>query len=134
MIKFIIASILLLLVAILLNLYLLVLGIYSVLGLLMVCRWVTDRWAQGVAATRNSIATRLNVGDQVSVAVDVAHVGNIPIGWILVDDLQDQKAFQAKVPAITVKGDCIGVAQLAPGAIFPLRYKIKFHRRGYYQS
>ena len=133
MIKLIITAILLLLVAMLLNLNLLVYAIYSIVGVLLICKWVTARWSQDVTATRRKFAEEVEVGDEISVAVDVAHVGTLPISWVLIDDMLEKRATHSKVPAITVKGDNIAIAQMAPGAMHQLRYKIKFKRRGYYQ-
>jgi uncharacterized protein (DUF58 family) len=133
MIKLAITAMLLLLVAMLLNLNLLVYAVYSIAGVLLVCRWVTARWSQDITATRRKIPQQVEVGDDVSVAVDVAHVGTLPISWILIDDMLEKRALLAKVPAIKVKGDSITVQQMAPGAVVKLRYEIKFKRRGYYQ-
>ena len=133
MIKLIITSILLLLVAMLLNLNLLVYAIYSIVGVLLICKWVTMRWSQDVTATRPKIPQEVEVGDEISVAVDVAHVGTLPISWVLIDDMLEKRATNSKVPAITIKGERIAIAQMAPGDIHQLRYKIKFKRRGYYQ-
>lgn len=121
------------LVAVLLNLTLFVYGIFSILSVLVISHWVTGRWANDVTATRGAIPNQIDVGDTVSVAVDVAHVGTVPIAWVLVDDLLEKKATHAKVPAISVAGDSIAITQMATGDVFPLRYQIKFHRRGYYQ-
>lgn len=132
-VKLIITAMLLWLVAALLNLTLLVYAVFSILSVLVISRWVTARWAQDVTATRAAIADQVEVGDTVSVAVDVVHVGTLPIAWVLVDDMLEKKATHAKVPAIKVNGDSIAITQMATGAVFPLRYKIKFLRRGYYQ-
>ena len=133
MIKLAITAILLLLVAMLLNLNLLVYAIYSIVGVLLICRWVTSRWSQDVTATRGKIPQQVEVGDDVTVAVDVAHVGTLPISWILIDDMLEKRALLSKVPAIKVKGNSIAIDQMAPGAVHQLRYTIKFKRRGYYQ-
>lgn len=133
MVKLAITAMLLLLVAMLLNLNLLVYALYSIVGVLLICRWVTARWSQDVTATRQKIPEQVEIGDEVSVAVDVAHVGTLPISWILIDDMLDKGALVSKVPAIEVNGQSIAVDQMAPGAVHQLRYKIKFKRRGYYQ-
>jgi len=133
MIKLIVTAILLLLVAMLLNLNLLVYAIYSIVGVLLICRWVTSRWSQDVSATRGKIPQQAEIDDEISVAVDVAHVGTVPISWILIDDMLEKRALAAKVPAMTIKGDHIAIAQMSPGAMHQLRYTIKFKRRGYYQ-
>jgi len=133
MYKLVITAMLLLLVAMLLNLSLLVYAIYSIAGVLLICRWVTARWSQDVTATRRKIPQQVEIGDEIPVAVDVAHIGTLPISWILIDDMLEKRAIAAKVPAITLKGDNIAIQQMAPGAIAQLRYAIKFKRRGYYQ-
>lgn len=133
MIKLCITAMLLLLVAMLLNLDLLVYAIYSIVGVLFISKWVTSRWSQAVTATRRKIPQQVEIGDEVSITVDVAHVGTLPISWILIDDLLEKRAIASKIPAITVKGDNITITQMPAGGIQRLNYSIKFHRRGYYQ-
>lgn len=131
--KWIIAAILLLFVAMALNLTLLVYAMYAIIGILFISLWVTSRWTQAIDAERICDRTDAEIGQFVSIVVKLKHVGRYPITWVLVEDLIEQKSLAFKPPSLGLKGRRLEVMQLKPGEKHQLIYQLECNRRGYYQ-
>jgi uncharacterized protein (DUF58 family) len=77
--KWVIATILLALLAMVLNLSLLVYALYAIAAILFISSYVTSRWTQSVEAERICNSEAVNLGQSVSVIIKVRHTGNLPI-------------------------------------------------------
>lgn len=131
--KWIVASILLLFVAMALNLTLLVYAMYAIIGILFISKWVTSRWTQAIEAERVCEKTETDIGGVVSIVVKLKHIGRYPITWVLVEDLIEQKSQVFKPPSLEIKGKRLEVMELKPGENRQLIYQLICHRRGYHQ-
>ena len=131
--KWLIAAILLLFVALALNLMLLVYAMYAMIGIILVSQWVTSRWAQAMNAERTCDIEMAEIGDVVPVMVKLEHAGRFPIAWLLVEDMLEQKSLSFQPPSLDVKGKRLEVMKLSPGDKKQLFYQLKCNRRGYYQ-
>ena len=131
--KWLIAAILLLFVALALNLMLLVYAMYAMIGIILVSQWVTSRWAQAMNAERTCDIEMAEIGDVVPVMVKLEHAGRFPIAWLLVEDMLEQKSLSFQPPSLDVKGKRLEVMKLSPGDKKQLFYQLQCNRRGYYQ-
>ena len=131
--KWIIAAILLLLVAMALNLMLLVYAMYAIIAILFISTWVTSMWTHDVEAERICDIETAEIGDQVPVMIKLKHVGRFPITWVLVEDMLENRSLMFKPPALAVKGQRLEVMKLKPGESKQLLYQLECNRRGYYQ-
>ena len=85
--KWVIGGILVIIAATLLNLNLLVYAVYTIAGILFLTRWITSRWTKFVTATRRVTRSEAEIGDVAEVFIEVRNRGNLPITWMLVEDL-----------------------------------------------
>lgn len=131
--KWLVAAFLFVIIALLLNLNLLAYAVFAVIGLIMVSKSLTRRWATHVSATRQCKQLSANVGDTIIVELAVTNDGGMTIPWMLVEDLLPKSAIARKTPALDVKGDRIAVVKLPAGETHHLLYQMKCQRRGYFQ-
>ena len=131
--KWIAAAILILFVALLLNLTLLVYAMYAIIAILFASKWVTSRWTQAIEAERVCDIDTAEIGDLVPVMIKLKHIGTIPITWVLVEDMLENRSLIFKPPSLGVKGQRLEVMKLIPGESKQLLYQLECNRRGYYQ-
>lgn len=105
---------------------------YVLLGVYLLSRWLARRWVTDLAATRRCDAEPREIGDSTEVVVTLTNTGNIPIAWVLVEDLLPESAFRAKPAKLVVKGKRVHVASLRGGQTKTIKYKVTFAMRGYY--
>ena len=58
-------------------------AIYALLAVILLSRYVTRRWAEELAATRECSRLEASVGDTVAVVVGIENRGKLPIAWVL---------------------------------------------------
>ena len=131
--KWFVAAILMLFVAMALNLSLLVYAMYAIIGILMISKWITSSWTQAVEAERVCDVEVAEIGDLVPVVIKIKHVGKLPIAWILVEDMLENRSLVFKPPSLGIKGRRLEVVKLNPGDTKQLIYQLECNRRGYYQ-
>ena len=131
--KWIIAAILMLFVALALNLTLLVYAMYAIIGILVISKWVTSRWTESIQAERICEIREAKIGDNVPVLIKLKHVGKYPIAWVLVEDILESRALVRKPPALGLAGKRLDVFKLSNGQSEQLLYQLQCNRRGYYQ-
>lgn len=131
--KWFIATILLAILAMVLNLSLLVYAIYALLAILLISRWLTRQWTDSVEAERVCPSSSVRIGAEIPIAIKLKHTGRWPITWALVEDLIEPRALAFRPPALAVTGRRLTVIKLKPGEQQQLAYRLKCNRRGYFQ-
>ncbi len=131
--NWLIGAILILLLALIFDFGLLVYAMYALLGVLLVSRFLTRRWAESLAATRECNRLTANIGDTVTIVVRVANRGWLPIPWLLLEDLLPRQALIHEPPNLKVQGRRVQLAMLRGGGVKSLLYQLTCNRRGYYQ-
>ncbi len=132
--KYIVALILLALLAMLLNLTMLVYAFYVIVAMLLISRWVTRDWAEAVEAERVCHSESVAIGGTISVMIKIRHTGRWPITWVLVEDLLEargarrSRALHFQFPVARLE-----VLKLNPGEQKQLIYQLKCNKRGYFQ-
>ena len=127
-------SILLLLLAWLLNMPLLALAPMAVLLLLFVNRGLAKSWSSAVEGRRVCRRHELEMGELLEVGVQLRNASRWPIAWCLVEDLSPRTARTShpKLRPVT-EGERLSMLQLVAGSKKTLYYKLLFPLRGYYQ-
>jgi uncharacterized repeat protein (TIGR01451 family) len=126
-------AVLILLVALIFNLGLLAYAMYALLAVMLVSRYLSGWWVQGLEAERTCDRLTAEVGEEVTVAVSVKNRGALPVPWVLLEDLLPQRALIHNPPSLQVSGQRMRLAMLAPKGHKALFYKLRCNRRGYYQ-
>lgn len=126
-------AIILLLIGIVFQLGLLVYAMYSLLGVILLSRWLARHWIDNVRAKRDSNRHEVEIGDRVAVIVDLENASSLPIPWLLVEDSLPREALACRPPKLRVEGRRISLLQFGPGGRKSIRYQLTFSTRGYYQ-
>lgn len=131
--KWFVAVILVLVVALLLKLSLLTYAMYTLLGVMLVSRYLTRKWATALTAKRDCDKLAGEVGDTISVMLTIENQGKLPIPWVLLEDLLPLEALRHDPPRLAVTGRRVQLTMLRPGGKKSLLYQLLCNRRGYYQ-
>lgn len=131
--SWLVAALLLLLLALVLDLGLLAYAMYVLLGLWCLSRYLTHVWAENLSATRECSRLTADVGDTVAVVVDIVNAGSLPIAWCLAEDLLPRSALVHDPPGLGVQGGRVQLSMLRARGRRQMLYQLKCHRRGYYQ-
>ncbi|MCH2182811.1 MAG: DUF58 domain-containing protein [Mariniblastus sp.] len=131
--KWLLTAVLLFILAAALDLSLLVYAIYAIALILVVSRVVTRNWAANVTSQRKSSATTANVGDQVTVKMEITNQSAWPITWMIIEDLIPRKSLSQHSPALEISGKRIDICKFRGRETKRWMYQIRCHRRGYHQ-
>jgi uncharacterized protein (DUF58 family) len=126
-------SILILLVALLLETGLLAYAMCVLLGMMLVSRYLARSWTGNLSATRRCNRDTAEVGESATVTVTVKNENWLPVPWILLEDLLPRKALSPSHRRLQVKGKRLHVRMLWARGETEVKYKIKLLLRGYYQ-
>ncbi|MCS6866680.1 MAG: DUF58 domain-containing protein [Gemmata sp.] len=130
--KWLLAIVLLILVALALKAGLVAFAGYVLLGVYALSRWLAWRWVDNLHATRHCDASPREIGETTEVKVVLTNKGLLPIAWVLIEDLVPDELLKSRAPRLTVKGRRIHVVTLLSHQAKTIRYKVTFHARGYY--
>ncbi len=131
--NWLVGAILLLLLAFILDFGLLVYVLYVLLGVLLVSRYLTRSWAEGLSAERECNRLTANIGEALAVVVTVQNSGRFPVPWVLLEDLLPRRALIHEPPNLRVHGRRVKLTMLRSGAAKNVLYQLECNRRGYYQ-
>ncbi len=105
-----------------------------VAAMLVGLNWfLAKTWAHSTVATRLSSDREVKIGSRVEVEVHFINTSQIPVLWLLVEDLLPRWATASDPPTLKVRGDRLRVMLLWGGATRKLKYEVECHRRGYLQ-
>jgi uncharacterized repeat protein (TIGR01451 family) len=119
--------------AIALGLDLLAYAMYTLLGLLLLSRFLSRAWMESLAAVRECDRAEVEIGETVAVTVTLTNRGRLPIAWFLMEDLLPRQALIQRPPRLVVRGRRIGVGMLRGGGKKVLVYRMQCAMRGYHQ-
>jgi uncharacterized protein (DUF58 family) len=131
--RWIIGTVFLIMLAILLDLGLLAYALYSLLGAILLSRWLADRWSGHLLATRQTNRDRAKIGDSVAVVIVLENRHWLPIPWLLLEDLLPRRALIHNPPNLQVTGRRLQLASFRGRARKTITYQLKCHCRGYFQ-
>jgi uncharacterized protein (DUF58 family) len=131
--KWLVATILALLVAITLELGLLAFAAYALLMIIGAGRILSDYWIRNLDVVRSASRLEGGVGDKVAIALRVQYTGRLPIPWVIIEDLLPEKDFVHRPPNLQIQGNRLSLAMLRAGKTVNVYYQLSCNRRGYYQ-
>ncbi len=127
------ALVLVLLVALVFDLGLLTYALYALVAVMLVSRVLTRHWIHSLVAERRCDRLTAEVGDEVAVTVTIKSTSSLPIPWLLVEDLLPRRALIHNPPNLAVSGQRMRLAMLSPRGQRVLFYQLRCNRRGFYQ-
>jgi uncharacterized protein (DUF58 family) len=131
--KWIFATLGLLVLGVILKLSLLIYAMYVLLGVLLLSRFFTRVWMDQIDARRFCDEEVVEIGASAESKVAVQNTGRFSIPWMILEDSLPRDAL-VKMPArLKAEGGRVALARLAAGETKVLSYRIQFLMRGYYQ-
>jgi uncharacterized repeat protein (TIGR01451 family) len=131
--RWFVAIVSILVVAVILDLPLLACAMLALLGLMLISRFLARSWITNLDATRECNRTEAQVGESIAFVISMRNRGRLPIAWVLVEDMLPRGAIVSRPPRIEVKGHRLAVAMLGGHGRKTLNYQLHFAMRGYYQ-
>jgi len=131
--RWLVAAIFLLLIAIAFDFGLLAYAMYALLGVMVLSRWLADSWSAYLTASRETNRDRVEIGDTVAVVVKLENRGWLPIPWMLLEDLLPRQAMIHNPPNLQVIGRRLQLLSFRGKQRKTILYQLQCNRRGYYQ-
>lgn len=131
--KWLLGTIALLLIGLLFNLGLLAYGMYVLLGVLLLSRFLARQWAGTLLAERDCDKESVHIGEKAKVEVTVSNPAWWSVPWVLLEDALPLEALRQHPARVKVQGKALSVARLKGRGQQTLSYEIEFLMRGYYQ-
>jgi uncharacterized protein (DUF58 family) len=131
--KWVLATLVLLVLGLILKLSLLVYAMYVLLGVLLLSRFFTRLWTEQLDAARFCDEEALEIGAGIESAVAVQNTGRISIPWLILEESLPREALRQLPPRLKAEGGRLVLARLPAGKTRVLSYRVKFLARGYYQ-
>src|SRR5262245_24105750 len=127
--KWLIAVVALLIVALVLQSGLLAYAMYVLLGVLVVSRLLTRAWINNLSATRSCDREEAEPGASVRVSVVVRNAGFWPVPWVLLEDMLPAKALVENRNRLRVRKKRMKIALIRGRGQTTLEYEIEFKGR-----
>lgn len=131
--KWFLGAIGLLVVALRFRLGLLAYAMYALLGTMLVSRFLAWAWSEKLDATRECNRLTAAIGETVAVVVTIINRGQLPVAWLLAEDLLPRQAVIYDPPSLRVTGRRLILAMFRRLGSRTLFYQLTCNRRGYYQ-
>lgn len=131
--RWLVAAVALLLVAIVLQLGLFAYAMYVLLVLIVASRVLVNGWSGNLSATREMSRDHVKIGDSIAIVTVVENRSWIPIPWLLVEDLLPRRALIHSPPTLQVTGRRLQLVSFRGKARKTITYQLKCNCRGYYQ-
>jgi len=131
--KWIFATLGLLVLGFVLHLTLLIYAMYVLLGVLLLSRFFTRVWTEQIDARRFSDEEVLEIGASIGSKVAVQNAGRLAVPWMILEDSLPRDALVRMPARLKAEGARLALVRLASGETKILSYRVKFLMRGYYQ-
>lgn len=124
---------LLLIVGLALGASMLVYAAYVLLAVFWLSRFLAREWMDNLKATRTMSALEVEIGQKVSVQVQLQNRGKWSIAWLLLDDVLPHQALHEPPPALKREGSSLRMCWIPAKGTRVLSYALLPQRRGYFQ-
>lgn len=115
------------------HLGLLVYAMYVLLGVMLLGRFLTNRWVQGIHIERRCDREETDMGGTVAVEVTLRNRNWFTVPWILAEDVLPRDALTDIPTRLRCRGSRTLLVRLGARQEERLVYEIECLRRGYYQ-
>src|ERR1700758_5563088 len=102
--RWFVAIVTVLVIAVIFDLGLLACAMLALLGLMLISRFLARSWITNLEATRDCNRTEAQVGETIAFVMSVRNNGGLPVAWVLVEDMLPRGAITSRPPRIEVKG------------------------------
>jgi uncharacterized protein (DUF58 family) len=131
--KWFLGAVLLLIVALVFRVGLVAYAMYTLLGVMLLSRFLARTWSEHLTARRECNRLSANVGETVAVVITIENKGSLPVAWLLVEDLLPRHALIYEPPNLRVSGRRLQLAMFNRRGRKTIHYQLTCNRRGYYQ-
>jgi uncharacterized protein (DUF58 family) len=131
--KWIFATLGLLVLGFALNLSLLVYAMYVLLGVLLLCRFFTRVWTEQIEAARFCDGEVVEIGTTVECKVVARNTGKLSVPWMILEDSLPRDALVQMPARLKAEGQRLALVRLAAGESKIISYKVACLGRGYFQ-
>lgn len=131
--KWFLGAVLLLIVALVFRVGLVAYAMYTLLGVMLLSRFLARTWSEHLTARRECNRLSANVGETVAVVITIENNGSLPVAWLLVEDLLPRHALIYEPPNLRVSGRRLHLAMFNRRGRKTIHYQLTCNRRGYYQ-
>jgi uncharacterized protein (DUF58 family) len=131
--KWIFATLGLLVLGVIFKLSLLIYAMYVLLGVLLLSRFFSRLWIGQIEARRFCDEDVVEMGASAQSKVAVQNTGRFSIPWVILEDSLPREALLQLPARIKADGGRLALVRLAPGETKVLSYRVQFLMRGYYQ-
>jgi uncharacterized protein (DUF58 family) len=131
--KWIVGALILLAIGAVLQLGLLVYAMYALLGVLLVSRYLSGQWIEGITVERECSRLTARIGEKVAVVLQLRNTGWLELPWLIWEDSLPREALNKQSPRIKTEKRRYGIIRLKAGGEAVLLYQVNFLMRGYYQ-
>lgn len=125
------AIILLLGIALILQAGLVAYAGYVLLGVFALSRYLARIWIASLDATLECSQDPHEIGDTIEIVLTIKNTGKLFIPWVLAEHALAESVIQQR--KVHVEGRRLKVLFLRGGSTQRMKYRVTFHRRGYYQ-
>jgi uncharacterized protein (DUF58 family) len=130
--KWIVGTLILLLIGFVLQLSLLVYSMYVLGGILFVTRTLSAIWIKGLQCSRQIHQTEAEIGDIVKISVKLKNIHPFNIPWVLFEEEGPKDDLICTPVKLQLKGPRLGIERFKSGAIKFWTYEATMKARGYY--
>ncbi len=131
--KWVLGTTVLLILGLVFKLGLLVYAMYTLLGVLLVSRYLAWAWTGHLSASREADKESAQIGESAQVTVTVRNSGGLKVPWLLMEDSVPGEALRQHPPRLKLEGHTLFLTQMPPGVEKSFTYQVQFLMRGYYQ-
>ncbi len=131
--RMIVGLAMLLVIGLLLGASMLVYAAYVLAIAFWLCRYLAERWMENLKATRIMSATEVEIGQKVSIQINLQNRSKWPIPWLLVEDALPLSAFHRPPPALRRDGQSVRICWVPGRGSKLISYSLTPQRRGYFQ-
>jgi uncharacterized protein (DUF58 family) len=131
--KWVLGTLVLLTFGLVFKLGLLVYAMYTLLGVLLVSRYLTWTWTGHLSASRQCDQDAVQIGESATMTVTVLNSGRLRVPWLLLDDSLPLEALRQHPPRLQLNGKTLLLTQMPVGSEKSFTYEVRFLMRGYYQ-
>ena len=131
--KWILATVGLLVVGLIFQLQYLVYAMYALLGILLLNRFFTRQWTEKITVQRHAAGEVFELGASCEFTLTVTNQGALPVPWLLLEDALATDALAESPRRLEVAGARLKLVRLARNESTTLAYQVTFRQRGYYQ-
>lgn len=131
--RWLVAAVGLLVVAIMLQMGLFAYAMYVLIGVIVGSWVLVNNWSDNVSASREMSRDRVKIGDTVAIVTVLENKSWVPVPWMLVEDLLPRRALMFSPPNLQITGRRLHLVGFRGRARKTITYQMKCNCRGYYQ-